>query len=1357
MKNLKRIIPAVLLILVLVASSFVPSYASEAKSITYSKEYNSGQRNVVCTTLDGTSAASYYKNYSYDDLSKQSSTQLFSTLQTLMRNTHSKTSSYNDCHNLADKTDCQNEDGSVSLIYTSYSATMGQWNGWNREHVWPQSLGGGNTTGGGADLHHIRPSDAGVNGTRGNKKYGEVGSGATQKYGTNPAVGVLGGTYDSTYFEPLDNVKGDVARICLYMYVRWNSNWGAENITDVFQSVDVLLKWCEEDPVDTWEMGRNEVVQSIQGNRNVFIDYPEYAWIIFGKSVPTSMTTPSMSAFSGDSGSGSTTCTHANQTTTTVEATCTASGSTTVKCADCGVTVNTTTIPATGHSYENESCTVCGAAKPNSGSGSSGGDEIIFDFGDNGDASHSDGSDLGASATYTSGSYSLNITGASKVYKNARDAAGNSALKFGSSSAVGTITFTVPDDVVSVQIHAAKYKANASTIVVNGTSKSLTNSSNNGTYDVITVDTSTNKTVTVSTASGGYRMMVDKIVYVLESASAECEHSYKATITAPTCTAGGYTTYTCTKCDDSYTADSTSATGHVNTSESIKNATCTENGAKTVTCNDCGATVSTSSVPATGHNYVAGVCTGCGDTLSTYTCTFKHPEGSYTSSATGDSITMPEAPTLLGAYKKNYTFVGWVTSEIADTSVAPTVYSAGEIVEISKDTTFHALYSYTTGSGSTSGNVFEKYSGTITEGDYVIYYNGYAMNNTVESGRLQETQISPSNNTITSPDSSIIWKITAVDGYYTLYNEATGKYAAGTGANNKAQLLTSITNYAKWTVSGTSTYEFVNAGNTGNKNLRNNGTYGFACYSTSTGGALTLYKRAASAEALNYTTSPEFDCAHTSTSTQTVSATCTAPGSITVICNICGIIVSTNETEPAGHSLVDGVCVRCGYMEPVNTPDSTEGEWVLVSNASDLKAGDKIVIVCDTFVAGSVSSSIMASVSGLGISNGVITTLPSGAMILTVGGSSDAWTLANENGDLLGATAVKKLAWNSGTTTWSITISDGNATIQNGTSSYGRFLYNSSSPRFTTYTSGTSTSMFLPQIYKLNEASNEDTELKISAASVTVGSTLAMHYYVSGYDASASYYMIFTMNGATSERIEGIAKDGYLKFTFTNIPPQCMADSISAALYSETSSAPLTTLENYSIKIYAQRIIAKHSDNKALLDLVADMLRYGSTAQIYLDYKPDDLVTDNLDTNGIDISSYGSKATPTDTIRSIVYHKEKNPALTFSAAGVRFDYDNKVYVKITAESLNEVSVKINGEEAVIKTLNSGEYVVYSESISALKFDSEFIFELYSGSEKLETLTYSVNSYIHSKYDNGNDMADLALALYRYGLSAKAYA
>ena len=307
-KTLKGL-SALLLVIAIIASLFTFSTSAASSEPTkYSKEYNSGQRDIVCTTLSGTSAGSYYSgSYSYDSLSNLSASTLKSSLTTLMKSTHKYTSSYDDCRDMAVNTDCENENGKSNkllLIYTSYTATRSQYNGWNREHVWPKSLGGNNTSGGGADLHHIRPSDAGVNSSRGNKKYGEAGAGATAKYGSNPATGYLGGTYNSTYFEPNDNVKGDVARICLYVLVRWGSAWGADSITEVFQSVDVLLEWCEMDPVDTWEMGRNEVVQEIQGNRNVFIDYPEYAWLIFGREVPDDMTTPSGMAKSQQGGSG---------------------------------------------------------------------------------------------------------------------------------------------------------------------------------------------------------------------------------------------------------------------------------------------------------------------------------------------------------------------------------------------------------------------------------------------------------------------------------------------------------------------------------------------------------------------------------------------------------------------------------------------------------------------------------------------------------------------------------------------------------------------------------------------------------------------------------------------------------------------------------------------------------------------------------------------------------------------------------------------------------------------------------------------------------------------------------------------
>ena len=139
------------------------------------------------------------------------------------------------------------------------------------------------------------------------------------------------------------------------------------------------------------------------------------------------------------------------------------------------------------------------------------------------------------------------------------------------------------------------------------------------------------------------------------------------------------------------------------------------------------------------------------------------------------------------------------------------------------------------------------FNGDLEEGDYVIYYDGYAMNTTVSSNRLQYLAVTPSEGKFINPDESIVWHIAPNGSYWTIYNAAAAKYAAGTGTKNQAQMLADGTDdKSLWTVTGSDTYDFVNKKNDAqgvNKTLRNNGTYGFACYSTSTGGELSLYKK----------------------------------------------------------------------------------------------------------------------------------------------------------------------------------------------------------------------------------------------------------------------------------------------------------------------------------------------------------------------------------------------------------------------------------------------------------------------------------------------------------------------------------
>lgn len=165
---------------------------------------------------------------------------------------------------------------------------------------------------------------------------------------------------------------------------------------------------------------------------------------------------------------------------------------------------------------------------------------------------------------------------------------------------------------------------------------------------------------------------------------------------------------------------------------------------------------------------------------------------------------------------------------------------------------------------------------------------------------------------------------------------------------------------------------------------------------------------------------------------------------------------------------------EAGHVKPINvTFDSVaeggDDEWTLVTDASVLVAGDKLVLAnYDKGVtAGQIGTDFMASVSSqFSPDHSTITGLGDGTVVLTLGGSKDAWTLTSESG-VLGATAAKKLAWDKGTMTWSISCdTNGGATVQNATEAYGRILYNVNSPRFTTYTSATNVSMLLPNIYR---------------------------------------------------------------------------------------------------------------------------------------------------------------------------------------------------------------------------------------------------------------------------------------------------
>ena len=116
--------------------------------------------------------------------------------------------------------------------------------------------------------------------------------------------------------------------------------------------------------------------------------------------------------------------------------------------------------------------------------------------------------------TYSCGGYELKFLNYVNVYKNARDAKGNSALKIGKGDAIGSFELHVPNDIEIVVINVAKYKNLDTVIKVNNREHTLTKSSDNGEYDIIVIDVSTTKTIVFSTTDAGMRCMLRSIEFV---------------------------------------------------------------------------------------------------------------------------------------------------------------------------------------------------------------------------------------------------------------------------------------------------------------------------------------------------------------------------------------------------------------------------------------------------------------------------------------------------------------------------------------------------------------------------------------------------------------------------------------------------------------------------------------------------------------------------------------------------------------------------------------------------------------------------------------------------------------------------
>jgi endonuclease I len=151
--------------------------------------------------------------------------------------------------------------GNILLVYNRASVS-GVWDGastWNKEHVWPQSKLGSASD---SDLNNLRPSNPSINSDRGNLAF---------VAGTGTFGARSGGWF------PGEDDKGDIARIVFYMNTRWGLAIDAN-----IGNLATFIEWHTTDPVDAFEINRNNQIYLNQNNRNPYIDHPELVGIVYG-------------------------------------------------------------------------------------------------------------------------------------------------------------------------------------------------------------------------------------------------------------------------------------------------------------------------------------------------------------------------------------------------------------------------------------------------------------------------------------------------------------------------------------------------------------------------------------------------------------------------------------------------------------------------------------------------------------------------------------------------------------------------------------------------------------------------------------------------------------------------------------------------------------------------------------------------------------------------------------------------------------------------------------------------------------------------------------------------------------------
>lgn len=1008
--------------------------------------------------------------------------------------------------------------------------------------------------------------------------------------------------------------------------------------------------------------------------------------------------------------------------------------------------------------------------------------EATFEFGENGDASHYDSTTaMKGGKEYTNNNYTLTINSPVRVYGDSRDAKGNSALKLGSSSAAGSFSFTVPENISKVVINVAGYKAKTVGINVNGTTATISTLSNNGEYTPIEVDTSSQKTVTFKTTTN-YRAMIDSIMFYGDSSSSStCEHTNTETVAEvpATCTTPGTTAgVVCSDCGEIISGcEEIAATGHTEVIDEAKAATCTATGlTEGKHCSVCNEVlVAQTVIPKTAHNYENGTCTVCGE---------KQPTGC---TINRDSF----------GSAKEYAWHGWTATATTGETISGYGYIYGNTtssIQMNSGKTGNYIYNTTPLPGSIVSITLTA-APTGTARDFYVVTSPEPFNK--ETNKLNPTDAEAKNVTT----SGATWEFTTTDRYFAIV--VTG----GAAYLSSIEIIYEVCSHANTEEKAEKPATCTETGYTAGVYCNDCGTYisGHeiieALGHSLDEGVITTAPTCTEDGVKTFTCTRE-GCDYSETETIeatghtmdegviTTAPTCTENGVKTCTCTVCGA-TETQPVEKLGHNWLDwketkaptctetgeqtGTCSRCGETKTVKIPVTkhTYGEDGVCIDCGAIRteATNRYYIAAqhknDSTYYMTInldgSSRFLAEKANLGEANELpekITAPEANKVFVLVDNGDETYSIYAEGltdnnylgmpngtgGTFVGRDEALKLS--------KVDNADGTCNFYySDTKKYLSLnMQNDSSVFFGWYDDvPANNNKNLALIPVEGEAVTPAEKNPIVKWNITLQDNLKVNFHLDLNEGEQVYLKVGSAE--VTYNLSDLTKtaEGYYVATVSMAAAQMM-DEINVQVI-DLANEKLLANKTYTIRGYAD-IILKGDYSDATKAMVNEMLNYGGMAQVFFGYN-----TENLANEGIT----GTGSTPVPESAKSNMNKtndEIDGCITFYGASLV--YRDKIAVRYYFDVTNAEGLKFTADGNECDAVQTGgHYMIEVPDICPQDYDTQIHVIVTNAEGHSATVSYGPMNYIVRMYkkaaDAGRqDIMDLLQALYNYHLAAKAY-